>query len=265
VLEDDDNVRLHGLFAQGSRALVIRRHGDETATFRWSLRDDSFGAGQRLAGRVYARRSDLSPGGGYLLFCAVDRNGDRWTGLSRAPLLAAQAYCTDVGADYGGGLFCGARRYWLNVGEAGGEMQGRVSGLERQLERPGEDWGPGCAGVYVLRLVRDGWTLVDVRRNADAVVTAHVFEKPLDERIALRKYAWTPPPWDDVTQETHELVERATGATESHNDWGWADVDRSRERLVWSVGGTLYGGRIADGGVLEPQPIVELGTYRFRR
>lgn len=261
----DSPLRLHGfLVAHGSRALVFRRHGDETATFSWNQNDDSFSAGQRLAGRVYVRRSDLSPGGGYLLFLAVDEKGERWTGISRSPLLSSQVYWPKTSHAYGGGMFCGPRRYWLNEGDGHEEMQGQMSSLERQHERPSDvDWGPGCAGVYVPRLQRDGWELIEVRKNAEDVVTAHVFEKPIDDQRVLRRYAWTPPPWDDVTRDTHGIVDRESGEEEAKEDWDWADVDRNR--LIWSIGGTIYAAPLGDFGIGPEQALVDLGTFRFRR
>ena len=261
----EPSARLHGyLTSAGSRALVIRRDGDETSTFRWNLNDDSIAAGQRLAGRIYTRRSDLSPGGGYLLFFAVDLAGDRWTGISRAPYLNAQIFWPKKSPAYGGGMFCKKRRYWLNDGDGHEEAQGEIGDLEREFERPGDDYGSGCAGVYVLRLLRDGWELVEVRKNDDDVVTAHVFEKPLNDDWLLRKFAWTPPPWDDVTKETHELVERASGEAEARLDWEWAELDRNRDRLVWSVGARLFTSKLGPRGLVGERELVDLAEYRFR-
>ena len=259
----DESVRLHGfLVPNRSRSLLVRRCGDESSTFRWNLNDDSFAAGSQLIGRLYARRSDLSPGGGYLMFFATDGQDQRWTGISRAPFLNAQAHWMKESPAYGGGLFTGPRLFWLNDGDGHGELQGEISGLERQEERPGDDYGSGCAGVYALRLQRDGWKLTEVRKNEEDVVTAHVFEKPLDERWTLRKLAWTPPPWDDVTKESHELVETTSGEAQPLEGWDWAELDR--ERVVWSVGGTLYSGQLGSGGITGETTLVDLAEYRFR-
>ena len=252
----DESVRLHGLLvANRSRSLLIRRCGDESTTFRWNLNDDSFSAGHQLAGRIYTRRSDLSPGGGYLMFFATDSE-QRWTGISRAPFLNAQGHWLKESPAYGGGMFTGPRLFWLNDGDGHGEFGGELAGLERQDERPGDDHGSGCAGVYVLRLQRDGWKLAEVRKNDEDVVTAHVFEKSIDERWTLRKLAWTPPPWDDVTKETHELVETATGAVQALEGWDWAELDR--ERVVWSSGGLLKCGQLGSQGITAEKTLVDL-------
>jgi len=61
---------------------------------RWNTADDTFESGQWFRGRIYDRRSDLSPDGSLLLYFARKINGrtlaDKgytyaWTAVSKPP------------------------------------------------------------------------------------------------------------------------------------------------------------------------------------
>src|SRR5262245_29894464 len=69
--------RLHVLMAREAPVGVVIRRGPSKSvcTLIWDRRSDSFILGQWLKGRIFERRSDLSPDGKYLLYFAM--NG-RW-------------------------------------------------------------------------------------------------------------------------------------------------------------------------------------------
>lgn len=84
--------RLHAVFSSEKPLAVIFRRGPskEVCTFLWDRQKDKFTMGQWLKGRIYERRSDLSPDGKYLLYFAMNgkwtsETGGSWTAVSRAP------------------------------------------------------------------------------------------------------------------------------------------------------------------------------------
>jgi len=116
--------RIHVLLAKTAPiGLVIRRGPSKSvATILWNRTTDEFELGQWLKGRIYERRSDLSPDGKHFLYFAM--NGKRqtkargsWTAISRAPYLKALALFPKGDCWHGGGLWTGDRRYWLNDGQ----------------------------------------------------------------------------------------------------------------------------------------------------
>lgn len=66
--------RLHVLLARDAPlGLVIRRGPSKhVATLLWDRRKDTFQLGQWLNGRIYERRSDLSPDGKHFIYFAMN-------------------------------------------------------------------------------------------------------------------------------------------------------------------------------------------------
>ena len=88
--------RLHVLLARDATTAVILRRGPSrhTALVGWDRRTDRFTVGQWFYGRVYERRSDLSPDGRHLVYFAMNARWDArargsWTAISKAPYLKA--------------------------------------------------------------------------------------------------------------------------------------------------------------------------------
>jgi hypothetical protein len=78
--------------------LVIRRGPSKSvATLLWDRRRDKFQLGQWFKGRIYERRSDLSPDGKYVIYFAMNgkwhsESPGSWTAISRVPYLKAVAF-----------------------------------------------------------------------------------------------------------------------------------------------------------------------------
>src|SRR5687768_13881314 len=160
--------RLHVLMARDASAAVVIRRGPtrHTAVIGWDRKTDRFTLGQWLYGRIYERRSDLSPDGKHLIYFAMNgkwssESRGSWTAISRAPYLKALAFFPKGDCWLGGGLFTGNRSYWLNGGDCHTEV-GNTDHLERDLEfRPSGSFGGECLSVYYPRLLRDGWTRIE--------------------------------------------------------------------------------------------------------
>jgi hypothetical protein len=168
TLRPTPSPRLHLLQAQGARIGVIFRRGPSkhVELVRWDMSHDDFERGQWFHGRIYERRSDLSPDGELLLYFASKfsrrTTGDReytyaWTAVSKPPWLTAIALWPKGDCWHGGGLFLGPRRLMLNhkpdVAEPHPEHR-----PPRQLKvEPNPDAHGENEPIYARRLTRDGW------------------------------------------------------------------------------------------------------------
>jgi len=264
--------RLHVLMApRATRAVVIRRGPSRhVCTVDWNRNGDSFSVGQWLKGRIYERRSDLSPDGRHLLYFAMNgrwssETKGSWTALSRAPYLKAVGLWAKGDCWHGGGLFTGARTYWLNDGYGHAPLV-VPSSLERVMEYPNYTYyGGECTGVYYLRLQRDGWTLVGMPERV-RFHTVTVFEKRVDRRWTLRKYAYATierPQGKGCYFDRHELEHAKTGALVDGAEWEWAEVDRGR--LVWAEGGRLFAGRLGAAGLERVEELWDFNEMAFER
>lgn len=149
-------------------AVIFRRGPSKhVEIIRWDVSRDTFERGHWFHGRIYEKRSDLSPDGELLVYFAskftrqtlADREYTyAWTAVSRAPWLTALALWPKGDCWWGGGLFVAKRTLWLNhrPGEATPHPAHRPSLLrvEPNPDAHGED-----EPIYTRRLERDGWAL----------------------------------------------------------------------------------------------------------
>src|SRR4051794_10940713 len=90
--------RIHVLLARNAPLGVVIRRGpsNQVCSLLWDRRSDQFQVGQWLKGRIYERRSDLSPDGKHLIYFAMNGRWTSeakgaWTAISKAPYLKALA------------------------------------------------------------------------------------------------------------------------------------------------------------------------------
>src|SRR5262245_26767135 len=195
MAEEEFAPRLHVILARSADNAVVFRRGPSkrVATFAWDRTSDEVQLGQWLKGRIYERRSDLSPDGRHLIYFAFSgkRSGKTrgsWTAVSRAPYLHALDLYAKGDCWEGGGLFPTSRSYWLNNRYfSDDDVLRENSGLKRDPKaRPDMQFGAECTGVYYPRLLRDGWRLVE-RHNVGRWNSWTAFEKPLGKDWTLRK------------------------------------------------------------------------------
>ncbi len=251
--------RLHVLLARRARVGVVLRRGPSRSVcaIGWDRERDTFEVGQWLRGRIYERRSDLSPDGKYLIYFAMNgqwssRTHGSWTAISIAPHLKAIALFAKGDCWNGGGLFVDNRRYWLNDGYGHAALE-TTTLVERVLPAPyATTWGGECWGVYFHRLERDGWTLRPELAIGAAGARTIVFEKPLARGWRLRKLAHASigkkPEGQGVYHDEHELV-HPSGRELPRADWEWAE--RDGDRIVWAERGKLWAAEL-DGRRTDP-------------
>jgi hypothetical protein len=160
--------RLGLIQARAAPVAVLFRRGPSRRVelVRWDTRADTFQRGHWFHGRIYDRRSDLSPDGALLVYFAARhtvRAGEppwaySWTAVSRPPWLTALALWPKGDSWWGGGAFADNRTLLLNhrPHEAEPHPEHRPRGL-RVVPDPdacGED-----DPLYGRRLERDGWRL----------------------------------------------------------------------------------------------------------
>ncbi|MBA3531790.1 MAG: hypothetical protein H0T73_07725 [Ardenticatenales bacterium] len=262
--------RLHVLLASNAPLGLVLRRGPskQVATIHWDRHNDAFEVGQWLKGRIYERRSDLSPDGKYFLYFAMNGQWESeargsWTAISRAPYLKALALFPKGNGWHGGGLWTGKRTYWLNDGYGHGVLRSTTE-VQRDLAySPPQLYGGECPGVYYPRLLRDGWTLrerIQVAKWKDVFI----FEKWVAHGWALRKLAHAEvdaPPGKGVYWDEHELLHRASGETIACPDWEWAELDG--KRLVWAAGGKLWAARLKGDGLMGQRELFDFRGMVF--
>src|SRR5215471_13410661 len=176
--------RIHVLLASHAPLGIVIRRGPSkrVCTVLWDRRHDQFKLGQWLKGRIYERRSDLSPDGKYLIYFAMNGKWQSeakgsWTAISRAPYLKALAMFPKGDCWHGGGLFTGNATYWLNDGYGHETLRDTREVRRDRKFQPSEFFGGEDQGVYYPRLLRDGWRLVE-RVQVSRWKEYDVFEKP---------------------------------------------------------------------------------------
>jgi hypothetical protein len=262
--------RIHVLLAARAPLGVVIRRGPSkrVCTILWNRARDEFQLGQWLKGRIFERRSDLSPDGKYLIYFAMngkwksDVKGS-WTAISRAPYLKALALFSKGDCWHGGGLFTGKTTYWLNDGRGHDELRTTSSVRRDATFQPSESFGGECPGVYFPRLLRDGWTFIE-RGTAGKWKVFEIFEKPATRGWILRKIAHAEvrhPPGKGVYWDEHQLLHPKTGACIPCPDWEWADTDR--KRLVWAARGKLFGADLQQEGLSTAAELFDFNAMKF--
>lgn len=256
--------RLHVLLARDAPVGLVLRRGPSKAlcAIGWDRKRDRFEVGQWLRGRIYERRSDLSPDGKHVIYFAMNgrwstsRTKGSWTAVSRAPYLHALALYGKGDCWHGGGLFVDKRSYWLNDGYGHFELESTTEVVRGDPRAYAPRWGGECPGVYFNRLLRDGWHMRDDLSLRSRSESLDVFDKPLAHGWTLRKIAHGmigAPPGKGVYFDEHELI---CGDREvRRHTWEWAEHDPVGNRLVWAEGGKLWAGVTTKQSAKREDPV----------
>jgi len=267
--------RLHILVpSAGESAVVIRRGpSKQTCILSWNTRTDDVHVSQWLYGRVYERRSDISPDGKYWIYFAMNgrwssKAKGSWTAIARAPWLKAIALMPKGDCWHGGGLFLDKKKYWLNDGY-GHENAIETSEVRRAPDAPKDFqyFGGECLTVYYNRLMRDGWTSIGRKQNGRHDVKMF-FEKELPRGWTLRKIcheesAMLSPDGRGCYWDEHVLVSKS-GQEETRPDWEWAE--RTGDSICFAKNGRLF--RIIikkDKDVGEETLVHDFNDYKFEK
>ena len=247
-MKKDFSARIHVVFASEKPYAVVFRRGPskEVCTFLWNRKNDTFELGQWLKGRIYERRSDLSPDGKYLIYFAMNGKWNSetkgsWTAVSKAPWLKAIELYSKGDCWEGGGLFLSKNSYWLNDSYFSTEFIMEQSSQVHRKKNfiPDENFGAECTGVYYRRLIRDGWDIINTGGvNLDSYT---IFEKKLPKDWVIRKVAHEQvgsPEGKGCYWDEHVLVNGTTDTKIECHDWEWAEIDRNE--IVYASFGKIY-------------------------
>lgn len=158
------------LARNGSDAVIFRRGpSKQVLLIKWDRKKDTFEIGQWLKGRIYERRCDLSPSGKLLVYLGAGWKGPilSWTAISKPPYLTALALWRSLGAWGGGGLFDGELTLSLNHDFLHRQLTEGTLPKGMKVHPLGDHAGGGEDDpIYHLRLVRDGWNLVQAGKHS---------------------------------------------------------------------------------------------------
>lgn len=243
---------------------------------KWNTKTDTFELGQWFHGRIYERRSDLSPDGALLIYFAQKISGRSikdaeytyaWTAISRPPFLTALALWPKGDCWHGGGLFRDARTVWLNhkpeVAKPHPKHKPKKLRVIPNENARGED-----DPIFSIRLERDGWKLVqewnienrghpkmfatlqpEVRekvgpgRTHVIQLTRSIDELDYSEEFSVRR----------VKQSLVTDIKRAS----------WADWDQ-QGRLVFARDGAVFAASIKENGKLNEILLIDLNPSEPR-
>lgn len=257
--------RLHVILARHERTGIIIRRGPSKSvcTVLWDRKTDKFKLGQWLRGRIYERRSDLSPDGKHFIYFAMNGKWESetkgaWTAISKTPYLKAISLFAKGDCWNGGGLFTTDNKFWLNDGY-GHKALKESQKFHRDLKFTQEYRRGECLGVYFPRLLRDGWTH---RKHVSKEVD--IFEKLLNNGWILRKIAHAQidaPPGKGCYWDEHELENSNSSKLIKFPEWEWADLDKNR--LVWVMHGQLWAGFVKRDGIQNQKCLGDFNEMNF--
>jgi hypothetical protein len=239
---------------------------------KWNTQEDTFEFGQWFKGRVYGRRSDVSPNGELLIYFAARHRLGRswWTAISRPPFFTALALWPKSNCLNGGGRFVDNKKVWLNHGPIEAETDPKF--------RPGPVKVVGYADalggddtVWNTLLARDGWEHTVVGKVSNhPMAPRHVLDPPTqwrkanprDKRLVLEMsivgFSGANSPW-------YRIKYRVLASEEAKLDMGfadWADWDHGGD-LVFATYGRLFRLNFDNSGPLEANEIANFNDLKF--
>ena len=281
MIQDKLPARLHILIARKSNKAIIIRRGPskETCIIGWYRKSNIFQVSQGLKGRIYERRSDISPDGKYWIYFAMNGQWSRgvgsWTTIARVPWLKAIAFFPKGDCWFGGGLLLNDHSYWLNDGPYGHDFEIAFGNNEtypffdtNAVKRnknscPPNSYGGECLNVYYNRLQRDGWKLIESSEQA-YLNSETIFEKQLSKQWIFQKICHEPvgsPPGKGCYWDEH-IIYNETGKLLVYPDWEWAEwLDKS---IYYAEKGCLYKLTMKSSNQLsEPKLLHDFNDYTF--
>lgn len=275
--DPEPSCRLYVLLARNGLSAVVFRRGPskQVCLIRWWLDSDQIEVGQWFKGRVYERRSDLSPNGQLLVYLAAKHTGlGTWNAVSRPPYFTALALWPNLGAWGGGGLFETDRSLGLNTRSTQPLLHGDCKLPKTITVGRVAAWGGHGEDnpIEHARMERDGWCITSpghhsgYRREAPARWTFDVPETyerlqprvrhkdaqkaPLRLRRELRAMAVTDGPWRLHDFSLHSGADELRRFTACD----WADWQSNGDLLV-ATGGCLYRLPAKAAALAAPEPL----------
>lgn len=162
--------RIHFIIAADEPVAVIFRRGPSkwTQLIHWNLNDNKFTFGQWFKGRVYERRSDLTPNGKYLVYFVNKFNKQtledkeyttNWTAISKPPYFTALALFPKGDCWHGGGIFKDNVTLFLNHNSEASKPHPKHK-PEGITIIPNDDARGEDDPIFSMRLLKYNWEIV---------------------------------------------------------------------------------------------------------
>ncbi len=266
------------LFARDVPTAVVFRRGpsDWFQLLKWNTANDAFERGQWFHGRLYERRSDLSPDGALLIYFAQKITGRSladeeytyaWTAISKPPFLTALALWPKGDCWHGGGLFRDDTHVELNHTRdaARPHPQHLPEGVHVALREnvQGED-----EPLYADRLERDGWKLqtkwvIENRGYPEMFRTQQPEIREKRSPIGSFAIRLTRSMSGLDYAEEFKLLGREGRPVLQLSEISWIDWDQ-QGRLVFARHGKLFEGAWSDEEMLTERLLVDLNDEKPR-
>ena len=264
--------RIHVLLRNRlDQALIIRRGPAKyTGFFSFNFKSRAVSEGQWLKGRIYERRSDISPDGKHLIYFASNgyfnskKSLGSWTAISKYPYLRAIDLWQKGDCWNGGGIFFDDRSYLLN--QLYDHKQIRLSGkfqITKGKLRNIPDFGSSeCPGVYFPKLLREGWLYLKSAGNSD-----HFFEKTFGNKWKILKHC---------TVNSYKDKKQGTGIYYDINTLYNPDGETMLElvtdfmeirgkTLFFAREGKIYYASLKSSKIGTERLVVDMADYTFKR
>lgn len=266
--------RVYVILAREAPIGVIFRRGpsNRVQMLHWNTETDTFTPGQWFHGRLYEKRSDLSPSGELLIYAARKEKGyahrdkdytPSWTAISKPPYLTALALWPCF-SSIGGGLFFSDTKVWLNHD---GHPEPHLNRLPQGVYTYNSAGDVSEEVLLNRRLERDGWKhtqewqgeLMNLHTETGKITAGShyvtsapsIHEKPHpDQDVTLVMKT-------NVSGFKHQYrysVRQNNGTVHHLNNAEWADWD-TRGRLVLAQNGGIFA---QDADTAGQEPAVEL-------
>jgi hypothetical protein len=268
--------RLFMIFARKAPTAIIFRRGPSAwvQVIRWNTRTDEFEAGQWFHGRVYERRSDLSPDGSLLIYFASKITAASkkdteytyaWTAISKPPYLTALALWPKGNCWHGGGSFRNGRIVLLNhkpeVAIAHNKHRPQGLLVKSNPSAHGED-----DPIYSMRLERDGWVQKEPWET-EYLGLPEMFRtiRPgVREKLGPdRRYVIRLTRSIECLDYAEEFAVRGVKSSRmtTIDRASWVDWDQ-QGRLVFARDGKIFSGEINGTGQIREKLIIDLNPNK---
>ncbi|MBI3909574.1 MAG: hypothetical protein HY320_01410 [Armatimonadetes bacterium] len=258
--------RLYVILARKAPVAAVFRRGPSkwVQLIKWHTATDTFEQGQWFHGRIYERRSDLSPSGSNLIYFAAQYHRHlvesfcTWTVVSKLPSLTALAlWPNTMGTWYGGGLFVTENRLVLNT-DRERPAPDEAHRPPRYMKVTARPYDVGGDGLQDIRLARDGWSVVPEPGDWLGVGPQSTLRNRSRKHREFRLVV-TITHEGFSEREIYELLNPATPTRIELPEVTWADWDQ-QGRFVFARGGRLFSGRYAETGRLVPEELADFNN-----
>ena len=262
-------VRLYAILAREANVAALFRRGPSKRVqlLLWHTDTDEFEEGQWFKGRIYERRSDLSPSGKLLVYFAADYKQGyfSWTAVSKPPFLTALALWPKGDCWGGGGLFEKENKLQLNHHEGAMQLAEGFAVPARFQIKPlrGRSGGGEDSPIMDIRLARDGWKLIQDGKTVEHGLRHSIWIKIEPPMVYSKRHAPTrgryelqmyihgikqrDGPWYIIE---HVVRDTKNGSTMSLGSADWADWCHSGD-LLFANYGRLFRLGFSEAGVLN--------------